>query len=244
MPSEPVVKICRSLTTGVVVIWMAVAVFAIPALSLDYPQSLEQELKTLLDASAQTSSDPSTLMKLAGLYLDMGNDLFTEKAKRLATYEEGVRMAGRALDLKEDSAEAHFLYAANMGEMADLKGVGESLMKIDEIKSHVARALQLQKDHVPSLHMGGMLLEALPRFMGGNPDAALRYIQRAVTADPTYTQARLDLAKMYLKRDNPELARSELLAIVRMDHPRDPYAWAKQHRPEAARLLQELEHPK
>src|SRR2546425_765905 len=106
------------------------------------------------------------------------------------------------------------------------------------------RALELQKDHVPAIHMVGMMLEELPRFMGGNPEAALEYLERAVTLDPTYTHARLDLAKMYAKRKKTELAKRELLAIVNMDHPRDPYAWAKEYRPEAERLLESLTHAK
>ena len=109
---------------------------------------------------------------------------------------------------------------------------------------HVTRALELQKDHVPAIHMAGMMLEELPRFMGGNPEAALEYLERAVTLDPTYTHARLDLAKMYAKRKKPELAKRELLAIVNMDHPRDPFGWAKEYRPEAERLLEALTHAK
>jgi len=106
------------------------------------------------------------------------------------------------------------------------------------------RALELKKDHVPALHMAGMMLEELPRVMGGNPEAALDYVKRAVTLDPTYTEARLNLAKMYLKRNNPDLAKQELLAITNMDHPNDPYAWVQHHRPEAVRILDSLRHTK
>ena len=86
------------------------------------------------------------------------------------------------------------------------------------------------------------MLEELPRFMGGNPEAALDYLERAVKLDPTYTHARLDLAKMYLKRKKPDLAKRELLTIVNMVRPRDPYTWAKKYRPEAVRLLESLNH--
>lgn len=106
---------------------------------------------------------------------------------------------------------------------------------------HVRRALDLQKDHVPTLHMAGMMLEGLPRFMGGNPDAALEYIKRAVTLDPTYTEARLNLAKMYLKRNKVALAIPELQGILQIASPRDAYAWSHQHCPEAQRLLDSLQ---
>jgi hypothetical protein len=49
---------------------------------------------------------------------------------------------------------------------------------------------------------------------------------------------------MYLKRKKPDLAKRELLAIVNMARPRDAYAWAKEYRPEAERLLGSLNHEK
>jgi len=225
------------------VVLMALSVFAgSPTVPPDYPQSLERELAALLEVQSQKSSDPSFLLKLAGTYFDMGNDLLTGDEKRIRAYEEAARLAQRALELKEADAEAHFLYAAALGKAAELNGVTASLLSLEEMRRHVTRALELQKDHVPAIHMAGMMLEELPRFMGGNPEAALEYLERAVKLDPTYTHARLDLAKMYLKRKKPDFAKRELLAIVNMDRPRDPYGWAKEYRPEAERLLESLNH--
>ena len=235
----------RLLAGCVLVGLTALSVFAeTPALPPDYPQSLERELAALLEVRSQKSSDPSFLLKLAGTYFDMGNDLLTDGEKRIMAYEEAARLAQRALELKEADAEAHFLYAAALGQAAELRGVTASLLSLEEMRIHVTRALELQKDHVASIHMAGMMLEELPRFMGGNPEAALDYLERAVTLDSTYTHARLNLAKMYLKRKKPDLAKRELLAIVNMDRPRDPYAWAKKYRPEAAQLLESLNHAK
>lgn len=208
-----------------------------PASPSDYPQSLEKELKRLLDAQAQDSSDSRLLIQLAGLYLEMGEELYAEKAQKLAAFEEGARLAKQALALDEHNAEAHYLYAANLGSEADVKGMAASLLALDEIKTHARRTLELQKDHVAALHMAGMMLEELPQFMGGNKSVALDYLKRAVTIDPNYSHARLDLAKMYLKRRDPDAAKRELLAIVGMDHPSDAYAWARRYRPEAERLL-------
>ena len=233
----------RVFAVCLLVLLTALSVFAeTPALPPDYPQSLERELAALLEVRSQKSSDPSFLLKLAGTYFDMGDDLLTDDEKRIMAYEEAARLAQRALELKEADTEAHFLYAAALGKAAELKGVTASLLSLEEMRTHVTRALELQKDHVPSIHMAGMMLEELPRFMGGNPEAALDYLERAVKLDPTYTHARLNLAKMYLKRKKPDLAKRELLAIVNMDRPRDPYTWAKEYRPEAERLLESLNH--
>ena len=233
----------RVLAGCLLVVLTALSVFADPpALPPDYPQSLERDLAALLAVRSQQASDPGFLLKLASTYFDMGNDLLTDDEKRIMAYEEAARLAQRALELKEADAEAHFLYAAALGQAAELKGVTASLLSLEEMRIHVTRALEVQPNHVPSIHMAGMMLEELPRFMGGNPEAALEYLERAVTLDPTYTHARLHLAKMYLKRKKPALAKRELRAIVNMDRPRDPYAWAKEYRPEAERLLDSLNH--
>lgn len=211
-----------------------------PVLPSDYPQSLERNLKALLDAKAQDSSDPRQLMQLAALYLDLGEELYSEKAQKLAAFQEGARLAKRALELDEKNPEAHYLYAANLGSAAEAKGLAASLLALDEIKTHAKRTLELHQDHVAALHMAGMMLEELPQFMGGNKAAALDYLKRAVTVDPNYSHARLDLAKVYLKRRDPEAARRELLAIVNMERPSDAYAWARRYRPEAEKLLASL----
>jgi tetratricopeptide (TPR) repeat protein len=123
-------------------------------------------------------------------------------------------VAQRALDLQEANADAHYLYAANLGSAAQLKGLTASALIVRELKMHVARALELQKDHAPALHMMGRMLEELPWILGGDAEAALRYLKQAVQADPRYEHARLDLAKAYLKRNDVAAARLELQTLI------------------------------
>ena len=198
---------------------LPVFIFAWCVLELGYPsvsspQSLEDELRHLISANADKSSDPAVLVKLANLYLNLGDDISTDVEKQRTAYEAGARIAKRALELQEANAEAHYLYAANLGRAAQLKGLTASALTIQELKYHVKRALELQKDHAPSLHMMGMMLEELPWVMGGDSRAALGYLQRAVAVNPSYTHARLDLAKAYLRRKDVASARRELHIIL------------------------------
>jgi len=206
----------------------------------DYPASLELELQSALELGVRDSTDPYLLTKVASLYLDLGDDLYQEKEKRLAAYEEGAQFARRALELQEVSAEAHFLYAANLGSAAQLKGLMASAMVVQTLKRHVHRTLELKSDHAPALHMMGAMLEQLPWFLGGNGKAALESMKRAVGTDPNYAHARLDLAKMYLKRHDSESAKQELRLLVNLEHPCDQYAWTSRYRPEGLKLLAAL----
>ena len=207
-------------------------------LAVSSPQSLEDELRHRIAANADTSSDPVVLVKLANLYLDLGDDISTDVEKRRTAYEAGARIATRALELQDANAEAHYLYAANLGRAAQLKGLMASALTIQDLKYHVTRALALQKDHAPSLHMMGMMLEELPWVMGGDSGAALGYLQRAVAVNPSYTHARLDLAKAYLRRNDVASAQRELHIILEAS--RTP-SGQSQHEKEARALLNSLE---
>jgi tetratricopeptide (TPR) repeat protein len=178
------------------------------------PRSAIDDLDRLVKARAHESSDRAVLIKLSELYLDVGQEGYTDATQRQAAFDEGARIAKRALDLQEANADAHYLYAANLGSAAQLKGLTASALTVRELKMHVARALELQKDHAPALHMMGRMLDELPWILGGDAEAALRYLKQAVQADPTYEHARLDLAKAYLKRNDVAAARLELQTLL------------------------------
>jgi len=224
---------------------LAAGAFAAPGGHVDRvsddPQAIERELRALREARAQDSSDPGLLIRLAALCLDLGEDVIRDSEQRRVAYEEGARLAQRALEIREADAEAHYLYAANLGSAAQLTGMMAAAFTVRTLKRHVTRALELQPDHAPALHMMGMMLEELPWILGGDQPAALQYLQRAVAADPNYAHARFDLAKVYLKAQDRESARRELRAVIAMEHPRDRYAWSSRYLPDAKQLLAALD---
>ncbi len=177
-------------------------------------QSLHAQLQQLLAQKAEHASDPDFLVRLADVYLDLGDDPALEQSKRRAAYEEGAKAAREAIEVQERNAEAHYLYAANLGSSAQLTGLMASALTVQELKRHVDRALDLHPNHAAALHMKGMILEELPWVLGGDAEGALTHLRRAVAANPSYVHARLDLAKAYMKRKDPAAARKELDAIL------------------------------
>ena len=200
---------------------------------------LEQTIQTVLAENAHQSSDPVILVRLADLYLDLGDEQ-TDATERRTAYEKGAGFARQALAIQERNAQAHYLYAANLGSAAQLKGVMASALTIAELKIHVRRALELQPDYPQALHMMGMMLEELPWFLGGDAAAALTYLQRAIVTDPSYVHARLDLARAYIKRQTLDAARRELGSIL--DRPSSSVSSDsdRRYREEAATLLSSL----
>ena len=210
------------------------------ALPPDPSQSPLTQLERIQSQGGQDSSDPATLLRLADLYLEIGQDIYQDKNQKRQAFDEGARLARKALDMEDNNAEAHYLYAANLGSSAQIKGVTASALTVNTLKTHVRRALELNPDHAPALHMMGMMLEELPWFLGGDKDKAITYLVRATEVKPDYTRARLDLARIYMKRQNPSAARAELLNILH-ERPPSPVSesW-KQDQREAKNLFEAL----
>ena len=202
-------------------------------------QVLERTIQTVLADEAGRAPSVKALLRLADLHLDLGDER-ADPASRQAAYVEGARYAKEALDRDERNAQAHYLYAANTGSAAQQKGMMASALTVADLKAHVRRALELQPNHAPALHMMGMMLEELPWFMGGNAAEALTYLKRSTTADPSYAHARLDLARVYIKRQDFSEARKELSAILHATAPQLPTDSDRRHRDEASRLLGSL----
>ena len=202
-------------------------------------QLLERTIHTVLAEEAGRTTSVKALLRLADLHLDLGDER-PDSASRQAAYVAGARYAKEALDRDERNAQAHYLYAANTGSAAQQKGMMASALTVADLKAHVRRALELEPNHAQALHMMGMMLEELPWFMGGNATEALTYLKRSTTADPSYAHARLDLARVYIKRQDFSEARKELNAVLQARSPLPPTDSDRRHREEADRLLGSL----
>ncbi|HBP86453.1 MAG TPA: tetratricopeptide repeat protein [Nitrospirales bacterium] len=206
------------------------------SLKADSSKSPLTQLQRLLAEGSQNSSDPAMLLQLADLYLEIGQEIYQDENRKRQAFDEGARLARRALDTEKDNAEAHYLYAANLGSSAQIEGVMASALTVNTLKTHVRRALELNPHHAPALHMMGMMLEELPWFLGGDPDMAITYLIQATEVKPDYIRARLDLAKIYIKRQNLRAAREELRHIID-ETPRSPASESWQHNHQEALIL-------
>jgi TPR repeat protein len=205
-----------------------------------FPADLEKELNGLLENGAADSKDPNRLLRLAGLYLDLGYGMYVDREKKLFAFQEGARVAQKALELQETSADAHFLYAANLGSAAELQGLVTAALTIQQLKNHVHRVLELDERHVPAHHMLGRMYEELPWFLGGDPDSAEKHLKKAVSLDVRYAPARLDLARWYVKHGRNVEAVKELTQVLETPPLTKRWMWERIHRPEAQALLRQL----
>lgn len=84
---------------GIMIIAAGLILLFRPAYSMsEVTERLEGSIQSLLAGKAASVSDSTILVKLADLYLDLGDEQ-SDAAKRLAAYGEGARFARHAVQI-------------------------------------------------------------------------------------------------------------------------------------------------
>ena len=208
-----------------------------------FPDSFLRAIALYEQASALDQQNPQPHVRMARACLGLGDWLGKDK---LRWYEQGDRAAERALTLKEDSAEAHFYFAANHGNVVNLLPFWKvSPMVVADLEKHLRRALALDLHHPRALHMMGVLLDETPGplrlLLVGKKEQVEDYLTRAVEADSNrYAYIRWSLVEFYRDHGRPAHARVQAQAVLTMSHPVDRRQWVEQYRPAAEALLKDL----
>jgi tetratricopeptide (TPR) repeat protein len=206
-----------------------------------YPQSLEVDLQSLLGRLREGSVSPGLLVRVASTYFDLADDFLTDEKRRREAYEAGARAAKQAFELDESNADAHFFHAANLGSAERLRGITNAAMVVKQIKHCAMRAIELNPKHAQALQMMGGLLMELPWFLGGDEKKAQEYLERAIAADGNFTNARILVATIYKKQRRIDDAKQQLEAVIRAGHPHYRFAWERTYKPQAEKMLREIE---
>ncbi|BFU94246.1 MAG: protein of unknown function [Nitrospira sp.] len=234
----------ESIVIGLLLCWVLVVTGPAGAqrneMPAGYPQTLERDLQVLLERVREGKPSPSLLVKLSETYFDLADDLLTDEAKRLAAYDAGAEAAKQAFETDDRLADAHFFHALNIGSAARLRGVTNAAFAVKEIKHCAQRAIELEPQHSQALQMMGGLLMEIPWILGGSDKKAQDYLERSVAVDGNFANARIMLAKLYLKQGRREEAKKQLEAVVHFDRPHYRYTWERKYKPEAERMLREL----
>jgi hypothetical protein len=212
-----------------------------------FPQSLEEALTLYRQASTMQPETAAPYMRIAEVYLALGEGV-KEKDRSLAWYQKGERAAEEAIRYQEKSADAHFLLAANRGNVVNLLPFWKvSPTIVADLEKHLQRSLALDPGHARANHMMGMLLYRTPGplrlLLTGKREQVEGYLLRSVESNPSSADARLDLAQFYKETGRPAPARTHAEAILAMHDSSSSRAWIEKYRPAAEQLLKSLPTP-
>lgn len=208
-----------------------------------YPDALEQVIPRYRAAIERHSEHALPYRRLAWACLEFGGLL---EEGQTEWYRCGRDAAKHALELDEANAEAHFLFAAAKGLLAEQLPFWRLSPKTPfDLERHLLRALALDPNHARALNMMGMLLNEVPGplrlLMEGKKEEAEGYLIRAIEAAPNSTRLRLLLAEYYDELSKPQLAAAQAQHILSETNPKEPWLWQNSFKPDAQTLLHKLE---
>jgi len=171
--------------------------------------------------------------------------------QRTALYKRAEEYARRAVAANPNDAEGHFQLSRAIGRNALTMGTRDRIKYAGVVRDEALAALKLNQSHDGALHIMGvwnaevMRLNGFSRmiaknFLGGKVfnaaswDSASYYLERAVAASPNRITHHLDLAAVYVDRDQKDRAKEQYEWIARA--PLLDYNDAKYKEQAAARL--------
>lgn len=180
-------------------------------------------------AVAADSNDYAALWKAAHEAVDVGE--FSPKEQRTALYKRAELLARRAVQVRPDDAEGHYVLSRALGRTAQTLGAREKVKYATAVRQAALEALRLNPKHDGAMHVMGvwnaeiMRLSGFSRMMAKNLlggkvfeeaswDNAQRYMEQSVAERPDRLTHHLDLARVYRDRDMRDKARASYEAVI------------------------------
>jgi len=222
--------------------WAQTPVEAARALVARYhedPARLDRA-RDLLDAALTSERRVETMVMLSRVQFLIGDVRATSLDEKLAAYDRGREIGRRAVELAPKSPDAHLWYAINTARWGETKGVLRSLFLLPTIREELTVLLELDPRSVRAHVLVGNVLLEVPGFAGGDRAKAEEHFKKALEIDPRFTNARVDLARVYIADARYADARRELTRVVNETRPSVVADWTVKDAPRARKLLESI----
>jgi len=229
----PVTAVARPATGPVAEAWETVQNYHEDLTRLD-------RARDRLESEVARTPTLDALLLLAWMHLVWADHRAHTTEAKLTSYARGRDVARRAIELAPQSPDAHLWYAANVGRWAVTKGKLRAAFLLSTLKEEIQTVLALDPNHVPGISLAGSIFLETPRLLGGDVARAEGYLRRALTLDPRFTRARVELARCLIERRRYDDAREELKRVIDEREPTYVADWVVEHRPAARQLLEEI----
>jgi len=200
--------------------------------------------RDLLDAALAKDRKVETMAMLSYVQFLIGDVRATTPEDKLVAYDRGREIGQRAVELAPKSHDAHLWYAINTARWGETKGVLRSLFLLPTIREELRILLELDPRSVRAHILAGNVLLEVPGFAGGDRAKAEEHFKKALDIDPRFTNARVDLARVYIADARYVDARRELQRVVKETNPSVVADWTVKDAPRARKLLESIKDKK
>lgn len=124
-------------------------------------------------------------------------------------YEQGIELANQAIRVDPSLADAYYALFVNEGRKAYRTGLVSKALKVSQLRSLLAKTLELNPRHAHAWEARGEMLLRLPRLLGGSTKDGEQALRRAAELAPAWAKPRLRLAELDWNAGRAEQARTE-----------------------------------
>jgi len=157
--------------------------------------------------------------------------------EREKAFEDGKAAAQIARQLDPTKPDGHFWYGANLGEQANRSPLMIGLKSVDEIRSAMNKVVELKPDYeLASAYDALGAIEIQTRLVGGKPEKAVEYLEKALALEKNNGDIRIHLAEAYLALKKDAEAKKLLESVMQID-PHKEYMPEYQEQVEKAKTL-------
>lgn len=204
------------------------------------PAQLDR-LRADLERAVATDPHPANWIGLSRISFLWGDIRATTREQKLEAYGRGRQAGLRAVELAPKNATAHFWYATNSGRWGQTNGVIRSLFLLHTVREHLTTALELDPNLTGAHVVIGYVHYEVPGLFGGDLDKAQESFRTALKQVPTFTTARVGLARTLAKKGKIAEARREAQAVLDEKTPSNPADWTLKDTRDARQLLESLQ---
>lgn len=186
----------------------------------DNADNLQQGISVMEQLTTREPSNYEAWWRLARFRYYLG-DREKDQAKKSKLFQAGIEAAKKGVALDGARVDAHFWFAANEGEYADLKGALQSLGLVKTIRKEFEAALAIN----PAYENGaiysalGQIDLNLPRLLGGNERRGIERLEEGLKVGPTNAELKVTLAEVYQKKGKRDEAKKLVESVLSGNDP-------------------------
>ncbi|MEO0019395.1 MAG: TRAP transporter TatT component family protein [candidate division WOR-3 bacterium] len=204
------------------------------------PLYLDSAYQLLAQARKINPVHQKTLYLWSRIHTQLGENS-TGKGEKIKFFERAKAIAESLQVVNDKNPDGFMWWAIAQGRIGQTRGVLNSLFMVPSLKKAFNRVIELDPRYATAYDALGVLYYELPPFAGGDLKLAEKYLIQGLKIDPNYTLIRLDLARVYFKQGRRDEAREQLKLLINTAKPSYPADFFLEDRPEAEKLLCELE---
>ncbi len=164
--------------------------------------------------------------------------LISDEKEGEKIFKDGEAAGKIASRLEPNKPDGFYWYGANLGEQAKRSPLTKGLTSVDDIRSAMNRVIEIEPAYQGASAFDVLAqIELSTGLVGGKPEKAVEYLEKAIVLEKENTYIRLHLAQAYLAVNRDAEAKKQLDYIMQMKPNPDYLPEYEESLKEAKKLL-------